>query len=148
MRTDKPLSTREPISPIQRRHRHQAAWQIWVPLGLCLLLIVAGGVLITLPSLRGGASVRQFADVSTILLVLPLLAILLVSLAALAALIYLMVMVSQKLPSVAQKTQIISSNINQLAKGLSTGAVEPILRGQQGIAGITRFFKILAGKGK
>lgn len=119
-----------------------------MPLGLCLLLILAGGVLITLPSLRGGASVRQFADVSTILLVLPLLAILLVSLAALAALIYLMVKVNQKLPGVAQKTQLISSNINQLAKGLSTGAVEPILRGQQGIAGITRFFKILAGKGK
>jgi hypothetical protein len=90
-----------------RRHRRQTVWQIWVPLGVFCLVILAMAVGIVWIAIPGGTSpaIAGWSYVSQTLLVIPVMAVAIIILAITAGLVYLMARLLKVLPAYTQLAQ-------------------------------------------
>ncbi len=58
--------------PVNRIHRRQVFWQIWLPLILTVIVVLAAAVMAVLSTGSGRPTTGQYAAISTIWLILPL----------------------------------------------------------------------------
>ena len=80
----------QPIHESYLRHRKQLAWQIVLPIGLMVVLIIALVVLINIATFRDNGDVARWAAISTIWIVVPIMIGMLIFLVLLVGLIYLL----------------------------------------------------------
>jgi hypothetical protein len=113
-------------------------WQIIFPTLIGTLLILFVGILVILYTSSGNIS--RFAEVSTVLLVIPVLFSSLLLMLLLVALIILVIKIIQGLPSI---TGWILDKLEWVQKGVQTvseNAVVPVVRPAALLAGIRRIF--------
>jgi len=135
------------ISSSMHRHRRDRTWQILFPIIAGFLLIIAAGVfvILTASGTSSGASVSQWADISSIWLILPVIIFALFSTLLLAALIFLMAKLLNILPFytnlVQQYAGLISVRINLATRKM----VSPVVSARSIKAGVAGFFTALLG---
>ena len=103
-----------------------AFWQIVVPIILGGILIVLLGVGIVLEVSPGNVS--RFAEISTVLLLIPHLGLSLVGALLLVGLIILTVKIIAGLPTYTGKVLEIVDSVNDAVKKISDVAVAPVIR--------------------
>ena len=113
-------------------------WQILFPtlFGTILLLLV--GIWVVLYTSPGNIS--RFAELSTILLVIPILFSSLLVMLLLGALIVLVLKVIQSLPPITGKILEVLKQVQKVVAGVSKNTVKPIVRPAAFMAGIRRLF--------
>jgi len=133
-------------SSIHRHHRDRT-WQILVPIVFGFLLIIAAGVfvILTASGTTSGASVSQWADISSIWLILPVIMFALFGILVLVALIFLMAKLLNILPFytnlVQQYAGLITARINLATRKV----VNPVFSARSVRAGVNGFFTALLG---
>ena len=112
----------------EKKHRREVFWQIAFPLILGNLIVLGLAAWVMITTVTPGGSIRQAADTSLILLLMPTLIMVLIPLILLAVLAYGVIWVNQKLPSGLHQVQ---GTILMVRDGIENGAnklVEPVIR--------------------
>jgi hypothetical protein len=148
MNEEMPITTEKSrLSPSIHRHHRDRTWQILFPIIVGFLLIIAAGVfvILTASGTSTGASVSQWADISSIWLILPVIMFTLFGTMVLAALIFLMAKLLNILPFytdlVQQYAGLITARINLAMRKM----VNPVVSARSVRAGVNGFFKALLG---
>ncbi len=128
-------------NPVTREaHRRQVLWQISLPFGVGILLILALAGLTVLSALGGGAGVSRWADISLIWLILPMIVFTLILLAIVAGLVYLIVKLISVLPGSAFKVQELMASWQEKIRSASDKAAQPVIRVGGFWAGVRKLF--------
>lgn len=123
-----------------RNLRKSALWQIYIPLFLGSLAILALGLWAILAS-AAGTDISRFADVSAMILILPVLVGALIPLALLGGMIYGLIRLIDIIP---RGTQRIQDLLNRLHRGVEKGSsmlVQPVFQASGVWAGLRAIFK-------
>lgn len=115
--------------PSYQQHKQQRFWQITLPLGLAVLLIVVVFVLVILTASRGdpNAQVSVWADTSTILLLLPMLLVMVLAAVVLFGLVYLLSQLLRILPGYTAVIQTFTSTLAEKARAGTDAVVKPFI---------------------
>jgi hypothetical protein len=116
---------RNPLT--HQKHRREVLWQITIPLGLGLLVILTMAILAAAST---ASQASHWADISLIWLITPTLLFTLITLAILAALIYGLVRLILVLPFYTYRLLNWLNLFGSRVKQLGNKAVEPVLRVQ------------------
>ncbi|MBL1197407.1 MAG: hypothetical protein HND51_23955 [Chloroflexi bacterium] len=117
----------EPNPVTRRNHKREVLWQITLPFLAGLLMLI---VLATLLTLNEVGTFSNWAEISTILLIIPLLILSLIPLALFATLAYLIMMLIPNIPPYARLVQDAIRKVGHYARRGADMAAEPILRTQ------------------
>ncbi|HLF89641.1 MAG TPA: hypothetical protein VI451_11880 [Anaerolineales bacterium] len=121
------ISKRNPET--HEQHRRQMFWQVFFPLGVGVILMLAVCVLPVAAVTQGG-EVRRWADISLIWLILPAMLFSLIPLALLAGSVYGLVRLFQILPGWMFRLQGIFDRIRGIVRQYADKAVEPVIQVQ------------------
>jgi hypothetical protein len=108
-------------------HRRQFWLQIFLPVVLAVLLIIAMAVLISISALSGNGDSTRWAAISTIWLVIPTMVFGLLFLATLAGLIYLLARALEVLPTYSLNAQYYFNRVTSAIKRFSDTATKPVI---------------------
>jgi hypothetical protein len=108
-------------------HRKQAAWQIFIPIGLAAALIIFIAVMASLTTFRSPADGTRYSSISLIWILLPVLIAGFVLTVLLAGMIFGMGKLIQILPSFTWKVQYYFSLASKLVKLYSDKIISPVL---------------------
>jgi hypothetical protein len=128
----------EPNPYTRDRHQRQVLWQVFVPMGLGILLILALAVLVA------GAQtpqVQHISDISIIFLILPTAVIALVILLIFAGLIFLTAKLIGVLPSYARLAQITLERVTTFLKNAADSTTKPVVGAESAWAGVMTLFR-------
>lgn len=134
-------------SASMERHHRNKVWQILFPISFGVLLIITAGifVILTAAGISPGASVSQWADISSIWLILPVIMFVFFGTLVQAVLIFLMSKLLNILPFytnlVQQYAGLITARINLATRKL----LNPIVSVRSIRAGVGGFFTSLLG---
>jgi hypothetical protein len=120
------------------RHQRQVLWQVYVPIGVAVLIVVLLAVLVTATS---SPQVQRLSDISTIFLILPTAAVTLLVLVILAALVYLTARILIVLPSYARLVQITLERFTTFLNNLADSSTKPVVGVGSAWAGLTALFR-------
>ena len=123
----------------ENKHHREVFWQIAFPLILGNLIVLGLAAWVIITTVTPGGSIRQAADTSLILLLMPTLIMALIPLILLAVLVYGVIWVNQKLPSGLHQ---IHGTILMVRDGIETGAdklAEPVIRFKSKLAAFEVF---------
>jgi uncharacterized membrane protein len=127
-------SSPTPLKPnpkTQAAHQTQMIRQVWLPLGISLVIILALAVLVILSGVSGSDNISRLSSLSLIYaIILPSAAFGLVALVLLILMIYLLVRANHGLPFTARRIQ---NAVDQAAAVLHKAAdavVQPIINVQ------------------
>lgn len=124
-----------------KRHKRQTLWQILLPLVILGGGIIAGAVLIAISSSQNNPAISQWADVSTIFLVMPFMAIAITLLLVFSGLFYLFIIITKKTPAYTIKVQNIFSQAKSIITRVSNGSVKPIFWIKGALSGFSKVFQ-------
>ena len=110
-----------------QNHRRQFWLQIFLPMILAILLIVALAILTGLATFGGGGDSARWAAISTIWLVIPVMFFGLLVFAILAGLVYLLVQALRTIPPYTSKAQYYVNRGASEAKRFLDMAAQPVL---------------------
>lgn len=130
----------QPIHESYLRHRKQLAWQIVLPIGLMVVLIIALVVLINVATFRDNGDVARWAAISTIWIVVPIMIGMLIFLVLLVGLIYLL---SKLLGITPRYTGLAQDYVHKAAGAIKRGLdaiVKQFIEIQGVLASIREFF--------
>ncbi len=128
-------------NPITREaHRRQVLWQITLPFGVGLFLILALAALTILSAVGGGEVVSRWADISLIWLILPMFFFTLIFLAIVSGLVYLVVKLIGVFPIYAFKAQGFFASLQEKIRSASDKAAQPVIKVGGFWAGVRKFF--------
>lgn len=128
--------------PVEK-HRRQTQLQIWLPLGLCVLVVVGLAALTMLAATQGSPSVGSWAGVSAIALMLPVFAGGFVALILLAALIYGLNKLLAILPEYTFKAQLFAFIAAQRIQHAADQAARPVVAAKGVFASLRAFWRAL-----
>ena len=117
-----------------KRHRHEVLWQITIPVGISVVILLALAYLAIFPATAKQDSV--WADISIIFLIVPVLLVSLLMTALLVGSVYLTVRLIQESPFFFYKVHQWLLFINVKVKEAGRKATEPFLRVQSFTASI------------
>lgn len=134
----------EQISPLERhpsyqRHQRQFWLQIFLPMIVAVLVVIAVAVLTGVASFNEGDSPR-WAAISTIWLVIPMMIFGLLFLAILIGLVYLLARLLKVIPPSAAVAQYYTFHASAVAKRISDGAAKPVITLQGALASFKAIF--------
>ena len=121
----------------QENHRRDMQRQIWLPLVLALLLVIAILALTILAAIRGEGTVSKGSSVSVIYLVIGWMFAGLVNLALLVVSIRLVAKMYRGLPALGQKARGAVEHVNTFAHKAADSAVRPVMQAE-GLAASAR----------
>lgn len=133
---------RNPIT--HAAHKREAFWQIFMPLLMGILLILAAMGAIIFQAIQPVSEVGRWASVSLIWLILPTLFLAMLLLALLVGLIYFASMIMSRVPRYALIIQLYITQAKNTADHLLNASTEPILR----INSIWASIRYATGRGK
>ena len=133
--------------PSLKRHQREKIWQILIPLIAGLLLILAVGVVVILTASRSaaGGPVSQWADTSTIWLILPVIMFTIIGALILIGLIYLVAKLINFLPPYANLVQAYGDLIEAKVSLVTRKIVAPVITVKSTQAGVKGFLSALFG---
>ena len=121
-------------------HRRQAIWQIYLPLILAVLVTLGLAVFAAVAAGPGNTKTAQWAEISTIWLVMPLLGILILFVAVIGGLIYLQSRAIKGAPGLFRSIHRIVLLIGNKILGLLNAAANPVIKVNQWSASWNAFW--------
>ena len=128
------------VNPL-KRHRAQAAWQIWVPLGLAIALVITLCVLSALATMNDLPISKTLAPVTVIWVVIPYCLSGLIPLAFLFGCVFLTAKMLGGLPRLGARILAAVTRMQTLAKVLSDRIAAPVVKAGGIKAGWNQFWK-------
>jgi hypothetical protein len=125
------------------RHRRQAVWQIWVPLGVGGAIVVGLTVLAGFGASLGSPELVRWTNISLIFLIIPTLLASLTFVLLFAGLIYLMARLLHFLPPYTQLGQAYAHYLSVLVRVWSDRAASPFLAVRSAWAGFLTLWRRL-----
>ena len=133
-----------PPSKSIKRHKKERFWQIFLPVGLISLIIIAGIVLIIIFGLKSTLSLSQLSDTALIWLIAPGLFFALITVVILGGLIYGIAKLTGILPRYTGRVQYYVGLVTVMVKKWSDKVVSPILAVESTTARFRKFWSVLA----
>jgi hypothetical protein len=114
-------------SPSRRKHHQQSFWQIWVPLGLGILIMLAFLGLAILSAVQGSSELNRWTNVSLMFLILPAVLAGLIFLTLFVGCIYLLGRLLKFLPPYTQLGQAYAFTISKLVRVWADRFLSPFI---------------------
>lgn len=114
-----------PAQP-ESKHPQQRILQIWLPVGLAVVVVLGGMVWTIVSATPAGPSLTKWADISAIWLILPLCLAGVLFLAFLALFIYLNARIYRGMPALDLKIQKVFFRIEEGVRRAADQSVKPI----------------------
>lgn len=127
--------------PSYQKHRRQFWTQIFLPMILMVLIIIAIAIITGVAAFGQNGDAPRWAAISTIWLVIPVMFIGLIFFIVLAGLVYLLARGLQLLPPYTSKAQYYVDRGASEAKRFSDMAVQPVLFIEEIIASLKAIFR-------
>ena len=126
-----------------KRHRAQAAWQIWVPLGMAIALVVTLCVFSALATMNDLPISKTLAPVTVIWVLIPYCLSGLIPLAILFGCVFLTAKMLGGLPRLGARILAAFMRMQKLAKSLSDRVAAPVVKAGSLQAGWVHFWKTI-----
>ena len=128
-------------------HTRETFWQIYFPIGVALVLVVAASVLAASSAWKGGggASARAWADVSLVLLIVQVMIVILPVLVSAMVIAIGAQYLLRKSPPYFKMAQDYSARMVVVVRRGAAFVSEPVLQFKAGVAGFDRFVKAVQG---
>jgi hypothetical protein len=139
-----PLPEPNPIT--MQAHRRESFWQIKLPLGIAIGVVVLSAVCVVVASVTGAGNISGWADISVMWLILLITPPVLIFSAITAALIYLLAQVIPMLPRYSRLLLGYFILVRERVGKISQISVEPVLRVHSWSASLRAFKDSLLGK--
>jgi hypothetical protein len=108
-------------------HRRQMLWQVWVPLGVSILIIVALMVLTIIGAVQKSDQVERWGSLSAVWVIIPVLITLVIFLAIALAGVYGMSKLLQHMPQWMLKAQLGVVHIGLIIRRAADAATRPVM---------------------
>ncbi len=122
-------------------HRRQSFWRIYFPLTVAGLIVVGLAVFAAVAAGPGNSATAQWAEISTIWLVMPLIGTLLLFTAGVAGMIYLLARMIHGTPHVFRTIYGFFVLVNQKTTAILDGIAAPVIKVGQWNAGWKAFWR-------
>jgi len=129
-----------------RQHQKQILWQVWIPLSLGFLIVIALAALTIIGASHGSIVVTKWSHLSLIIMVIPVLFVGLILLTIIGAGIYGIAKLLNILPPFTGQVQIYAQRISITIKQRADQFLQPVFAIQAGLAALNRFWAIMRGK--
>jgi hypothetical protein len=113
-------------SPVNQ-HRKQMVWQVWVPLGVTLAIVLALAVLSIVGAVQGSPQVNHWGNISAILVILPVLFFGLIFMAIFGGGAYGLSKLLKKMPGWMLKVQLVMIQVAHTTRRAADTATKPVL---------------------
>lgn len=132
------------------RHQRQRFWQILLPVLLGALAILAAAVLLvlTITGAQTGINLSQYADASSVWVIVMVISLGFVITLVLFILVYLLARLLQILPGYTRVAQLYAKIIMLRLQAISKKTAAPIISVQSISSGVGGFFSALMGRKK
>lgn len=127
----------------QSQHRRQRLLQIWLPLGLTVLIVLGVAVWAVVAATAPGPSMTHWANVSAVIVILPLCLGAILLLAVVIGLIYLTARMYRGLPGMDRKIQSVFFRIETGVHRAADQSVKPVLSIQGRLASLKALFSAI-----
>jgi hypothetical protein len=127
--------------PSLQKHQRQFWLQIFLPMIVTVLIIIAVAVITGLATFGESGDSPRWAAISTIWLIIPVMFFGLLFLAILAGLVYLLARLLKIIPPYTAIAQHYTYRASDIAKRISDGAAKPVILLQSILASIQTFFR-------
>ncbi len=126
------------------QHRRQSTWQIFLPIAISSLLVLAAAVFVVLPvtGVPTGVDSSQFADASLIWLILPILFLAVLIVLLMIGLIILVAKILQTLPGYTKIGQDYAALISSTLQYWSGRMVAPMIKLKSRLASLKPIFNL------
>ncbi len=131
---------KQKVNPL-KRHYSQAAWQIWVPLGIAIALVIALCVLSALATMNDLPISKTLAPVTVIWVVIPYCLSGLIPLAILFGLVFLNAKMLAGRPRLGARILAAVTGLQKTVKSFSDRVAAPVIRTASMKAGWNHFWK-------
>lgn len=109
-------------------HRRQMIKQVWLPLGISLVIVLGLMILTLIGAFQGSPAVTHWGAISAILIIIPILLILFIFLALTGAMIFGMTKLLKKTPEWMLKAQLIMVRVSMMVRRAADAAVQPVIK--------------------
>lgn len=123
------MTTQSPspkVSP-HPKHLRDRVWQIWVPMGIAVLVVLGVMVYAVVLATGAGNAVAEWASISLIILILPALLGALILLLITGALAYVVTMLIGRLPVYTSKVRVFLLDLNRAVERAGNQAAKPFI---------------------
>lgn len=126
--------------PSYQKHQRQFWIQIFLPMIVAVLIVIAVAVLTWLATFGIAGDSARWAAISTIWLIIPVMFFGLLFLVIVTGLIYFLTQTMKAIPTYTIKAQQYSYRVSGIIKRISDGGVKPIFFVEEFLAKIKAFF--------
>ena len=137
-----------PDSLTIKKAKKESLWQVYIPIALFAVLIIIAAVLVALNINQNSTGLRHWADLSTILVILPVMVMSLFLFILLIGLIIAISYLIKALPKAGLRVQGFSAQIFMILSGISDLFTRPVIQLKSVIAMLQGMLLSLIGKSK
>jgi hypothetical protein len=109
-------------------HRKQMVWQVWVPLGASILIVLALMVLTILGAFRQSGQIERWGNLSAVWVILPVLMVIFVFTAITFACVYGMSKLLGKIPGWMLSLQLFMLRVALETRKFADAATQPVVK--------------------
>jgi hypothetical protein len=107
-------------------HRRQMIWQVWVPLITSIVIVLILAILVIVGAVQGSSQVERWANISTVIVILPVLVSGLILLILVGGLAYGITMLLKKMPDWLLKAQLFMLHLALSIRRAADAATKPV----------------------
>jgi hypothetical protein len=130
-----------PQPPPNPSHRRQVFWQVWLPLGLLVIVFLGLCTLAVISTSRDLPVASQWAALSTIIVIVPSCLGAIFSLLFLIIGIFLSSKAIQGLPGITYQVQVFFRKVAGITRYYSDRLASPVIQAEEKFAGFASLFK-------
>jgi len=108
-------------------HRRQMLWQVWVPLGISIFIMLGLGVLAIIGAFQQSPQVARWGNLSAVWIIIPVLFSILLLLAVVGACIYGMSKLLHKVPDWMLRLQLLFIQVQLLIRRVADTSTKPVM---------------------
>lgn len=108
-------------------HKRQRIWQIWVPLGASIALILALAILTVIGAFQQSPQVERWGNLSAVWVILPVLLVGIIFIAITAACVYGLSRLLIRVPAWMLKLQLLMVHLSLVIRRAADTATKPVM---------------------
>jgi hypothetical protein len=122
-------------------HRRQMLWQVWTPLIVTLVIVLALMVLAIIGTVQGSAQVNRWGNISAVLVIIPVLVSGLLVLVIFAAMAYGVSKLVKNMPGWLLKVQLFMLHLALIVRRVADTATKPVFTANSFTARASRLWE-------
>jgi hypothetical protein len=109
-------------------HRRQMLWQVWLPLGISILVVLILIILTIVGAAQGSPQISRWGNISAIFVILPVLLVSTLLIVVVLALVYGMSILLKKVPGWMLSLQLHMVHISLITRRTADSIARPIMK--------------------